>query len=74
MQSLTQNQLDEMFRYHAPHGDQVERYQKINDAAKAFAQAILDNCPGSADTTHAIRVVRDARMWANAAIALEGKI
>jgi len=45
---------------------------------KAIAQAceenlieILRNCPPCADRTHALNAVRQARMWANSAIALE---
>jgi hypothetical protein len=68
---LTQDELDDMFTYHAPHGDQIPRYAAINDAAKAFAQVVLASTKPCADQTHAIRVIRDARMWANAAIALE---
>lgn len=72
--AITQELLDQLFKYHAPEGDQPERYDRINAAAKALAQAIFENCPPSADTTHAIRQVRDARMWANAAIALKGAL
>lgn len=71
---LDQKTLDEMFRYHAPEGDQPEKYNAINEAAKQLAQAIYDNCPPCADTTHAIRIVRDARMWANSAVALKGLV
>lgn len=74
MPPMTQEMLEDLFRYHAPEGDQPQKYALINEAAKNLAQTILDNCPPSADTTHAIRVVRDARMWANASIALQGKV
>jgi hypothetical protein len=36
-------------------------------------QAILENCPASAERTLAIRDLQRARMWANAAIAFEGE-
>ena len=64
-------ELDNLFCYHAPKGDQLERYQKIRDAARVFAQVIVDNTPGSADQTAAVRHIREATMTANAAIALE---
>ena len=68
------NNFGDLFKYHAPTEEDIAHYQAINDAAKAFAAAIFAHCPASADRTHAIRVVRDARMWANAAIALKGKV
>ena len=61
--------LDNLFSYHAPKGDQAGRYVKIRDAGKALAQTILDCCPPNADTSAAIRKVREAVMTANAAIA-----
>jgi hypothetical protein len=64
--------VDEVFTYHAPTGDQPERYARINAAAKAFAVAVLENTPPSPDQSDAIRKIREARMTANAAIALEG--
>lgn len=71
---LTKEVIDNMFTYHAPEGDQPERYAKINEAAKALAVAIYENCPPCADTTHAVRQVRDAKLWANTAVALKGAV
>jgi hypothetical protein len=65
--------LDDLFTYHAPSDDQIPRYIAITEAAKAFAEVIDDNCPASADRTAAVRLVQQARMTANAAIALNGK-
>ncbi len=62
-------ELDKLFKYHKPTGDQPQRYENINDAAKHFAKVVLANCPECADRTHSIRVIRDARMWANCSIA-----
>lgn len=61
--------LDNLFIYHPPINDQAERYQKIRDKAKELATLIAHSCPPSADTTAAIRKVREAMMTANAAIA-----
>lgn len=66
---FTDEHLKNFFTYHAPKGDQAERYAKINAAALAFAIVIRDNTPACADQTAAIRQVREARMMANAAIA-----
>jgi hypothetical protein len=66
--------LAHIFSYHAPHGDQLARYQILREAAMTFAQAIIDNTPASADQTAAIRHVREACFTANAAIALDGRL
>ena len=64
--------LAELFKYHAPTDFTIPKYAAINQAAKNFAEVILQNCPPSADRSAAIRLIRDARMTANASIALNG--
>ena len=64
--------LAELFTYHPPTEAQLPKYAAINQAAKNFAEVVLQNCPGSADRSAAIRLIRDARMTANASIALNG--
>jgi hypothetical protein len=66
--------INNVFSYHAPKGDQPQKYEAIRAAAKAFAQVIVDNTPACADQTAAIRKLREAVMTANAAIALEGNL
>ncbi len=66
--------LENIFKYHAPAGDDPAHYEAIRSAGKAFAQAILDNTPRCADQTAAIRKVREAVMTANASIALKGTV
>lgn len=68
---ISQKDIEEYFTYHAPKGDQVERYQKIRDAAKVFAQTIVENTTPSADQTATIRLLRQVVMSANQTIALE---
>jgi len=65
-------ELDNIFSYHAPTGNQPARYEKIRSAGKAFAEAIIENTPVCADQNAAIRKVREAVMTANAAIAIVG--
>ena len=59
-----------IFRYHPPKGDQVERYARLRMAALVFAEVIEECCPEGADKAAAIRKVREAVMTANAAIAI----
>ena len=66
--------IENIFSYNAPEGDQPQRYEAIRSAAKVLAQAIIDNTPACADQTAAIRKVREAVMTANASIALKGTL
>lgn len=65
--------LDDTFSYHAPDAEQIVKYQAIREAAKAFAQVVLENTPSSPDQTAAFRKIREAVMTANASIALGGR-
>lgn len=69
-----EEQIEEMFTYHSPTGDQPTRYSVIRQEAAALARVIVKNTPAGADQTAAIRKLREAVMTANAAIALEGKL
>jgi hypothetical protein len=71
---VTAANVEQVFTYQKPREDQIPKFDAVRAAAVAFAKAILDNCPGCADTSAALRMVRDARMTANAAIALDGAI
>jgi hypothetical protein len=64
--------IAEFFKYHAPNETTIPKYAAINQAAKNFAEVILANCPPGADRSAAIRLIRDARMTANASVALNG--
>lgn len=68
---FTDADLTNLFTYHAPKGDQLERYQAIRSAALEFAKVIVANTPSSADQTAAIRLLRECVFTANASIALE---
>lgn len=66
---VTQDNIDDVFTYHADARRNIH-YEKIRDAAKVFALAILENSPNCADKSAALRKVREAVMAANAAVAL----
>ena len=77
--AIEASDLDNWFSYHKPLGDQPERYAKIRDAARAFAEVIVRNTPSCADQTAAIRKLRETVMAANLSIACnevdhEGKL
>ncbi len=66
---VTLENVSHIFTYHRPTADTIPRYEKINAAALELARVILEQAPDCADRTAAIRLVTQARMQANAAIA-----
>ena len=64
--------VDQLFRYQPPTPETLPKFAAINQAGKNFAEVILQNCPPGMDRSAAIRLIRDARMTANASIALNG--
>lgn len=65
--------LDNLFTYHAPHGDQVQRFALIREQGRVLAGAVADFAPPSPERSTAIAKIREAVMWANAAIACHEK-
>jgi len=63
-------ELKKVFSYHAPKGDQAKRYEAIREAAHTFALVVSVNTPASFEQNAAITRIREAVMWANAAVAL----
>lgn len=61
--------VENIFKYHPPVGDQAARYVALRDAGKAFAFAVIAKSPESPERTLALRRIEEAVMWANAAIA-----
>lgn len=71
MDKISDAELANWFTYHPPQPDQVPKYVRLRDKALELAELIRDLCPAAADTTAAIRKLREAVMTANAAIACE---
>lgn len=69
---VTIDNLDDVFDYHAPTPTQQIDYAAIRQAAKHFAQTIINHTRQGADRHAAIRLVREAMMTANASVATEG--
>ncbi len=61
--------FDNIYTYHAPKGDQQERYVKLREAAKIFALTIRELTPESREQSVAFTQLETACFWANAAIA-----
>ena len=66
---MEEKRLNTAFTYHAPKGDQAERYGLLRDAGKSFAGLIMGYTPASREQSLALTYLEEAIMWANAAIA-----
>ena len=74
MAPINLDTVHDAFTYKAPVTPEKQAaYTAITEAGEAFARVILQHAPASADTSTAVRCVREARMWANSAIANDGR-
>lgn len=64
-----ESELELRFTYHAPHGDQLERYTLIREQFLELALAVKRNTPASREQSLAFTALEEACMFANAAIA-----
>jgi hypothetical protein len=65
---------DYVFSHHSATPEKLKHHDAVHAGAKAFAEIILTHTPASADQTTALRLLREATMMANAAIALDGRL
>lgn len=63
--------IENVFKYHPPKPEQIPCYEAIREAGRVFARSIRDNSPPNDDQGIALLRVREAVMFANAAIALD---
>jgi hypothetical protein len=71
---VTIENVGDVFTYHAPDVDQIRRLERVRMGAKMLAKTILAEVPPCADQQAALRLLREAVMTANAAIALKGGV
>jgi len=64
---LKQNEVN--FTYHAPKGDQQDRYISLRNDAGRLAEQFLRLCPKSRERSLALTNLEQAIFWANASIA-----
>lgn len=70
---MTQEQIDNIFTYHAPFGDQQIRYGLIRNSAKSLAHLINEACPESREKSIALTNLQACIQMANASIAINEK-
>lgn len=61
------------FTYHAPHGDQIERYAALREAGRQLAIKIVESTPISREQSLALTNLEQSIMFANASIARNEK-
>ena len=61
--------LENNFVYHAPKGDQAERYIAIRGKAKELALLVSELCPASRELSLGLTNLEQATFWFNASIA-----
>ena len=66
---MDQIEMENRFMYHAPKGDQAERYQSLRSMTKLLAGLFESMCPEGREKALAFTKLEEAIMWANAAIA-----
>jgi hypothetical protein len=67
---MTNENIESIFTYHKPFGDQPQRYETLRSEAKGLAKTIQDACPESREKSLAFTYLQQAVMWANASIAI----
>lgn len=65
----TDYDVDNIYKYHAPKGDQPKRYEALRAKAKELAVLIIKLCPESPERTLALRDIERGVMMANASIS-----
>lgn len=67
------NRINNDFTYHAPFGDQVDRYAALREAGRHLAIKIVETTPVSREQSLALTNLEQAIMFANAGIARNEK-
>lgn len=62
--------IQRVFTYYAPKNGQSVRYERIRTMARQYAELVDTLCPDSHEKDVALDRLREAVMWANAAIAV----
>ena len=69
MAKLTDTEIENRFRYHAPNEERKLKHASVTELMIETAKKIRDLTPSSRGQSLALTHLEDARMWANQAIA-----
>lgn len=68
---LTDSQITELCSPHKCNDNAAVKIKEVNEATENFLKVIRRHCANCADSQNAARCAREARLWANSAIALD---
>jgi hypothetical protein len=63
-----------VFSHHSATPEKLASYEAVHQAAKVFAQVILERVPNCSDRDAVLHLLREASMLACSAISLEGRL
>ena len=63
------DRIENNFTYHAPKGNEAERYELLRAKAKELAYLADELCPDSREKSVTMTKLEECVMWANASIA-----
>jgi hypothetical protein len=63
-----------VFSHHSATPEKLAHYEAVHQAAKSFAQVILQRVPNCADRDSVLHLLREASMLACSAISLDGRL
>lgn len=69
---MTIEEVRVAFTYHRPDDHQARAYETLRADALCTAESMIGMCPESRELSTALTKLREAVMWANAAIAIHG--
>ena len=69
---MTEEQIRETFRYHAPTESKVESFEKIRSVMVGTAVHVAALCPPSRERSMFLTLMQQAQMMADASIAIHG--
>ena len=72
-QNITDPPVENPMAYVPPTPTMTQQHHRVEIAITDAYHVLLEACPRSAERTLAIRKLQEARMWANAAIAFDGR-
>jgi len=67
---FSEQEIERLFTYHKPIGNQPSRYERIRNKAKELALLLRRACPASHERSRALANLQQSTMWANASIAI----
>lgn len=66
---MLDNNIENVFTYHAPKPGQPEKYEALRAKAKELAYLVTSSCPVSRERSLAMTKLEEAIFWANASVA-----